>query len=71
MIKQGIDIYSVTSDLQCEAITYAIPYLERLIAEMYLSEKNPLSAGQNLVVAVMVHTGFSRGDSVIINKSSI
>ena len=71
MIKKGIDIYSVASDLQCEAITYTIPYLERLIAEMYLSEKNPLSAGQNLVVAVMVHTGFSQGDSVIINKSSI
>ena len=46
MIKQDIGIYSVASNLRCEATTYTMPYLERFIAETCVNKKSPLLLGK-------------------------
>ena len=51
--------------------TYTMPYIEKPIIDTSVGCLNPLPAGQNLMVAVLSHTGFNQEDSVIINKSSI
>ena len=69
--KQAIGIYSMAASVGCEAATYTMPYIEKPITDTRVGRLNPLPAGQNLMVAVLSHTGFNQEDSVIINKSSI
>ena len=71
MRKQTIGIYSMAANVRCEATTYTMPYIEKPIIDTRVGRLNPLPAGQNLMVAVLSHTGFNQKDSVIINKSSI
>ena len=39
-----------------------------MVIDTRVGRLNPLPAGQNLMVAVLSHTGFNQKDSVIINK---
>ena len=71
MRKQAIGICSMAANVRCEATTYTMPYLEKPIIDTRVGRLNPLPAGQNLIIAVLAHTGFKQEDSVIINKSSI
>ena len=71
MRKQAIGIYSMAANVRWEATTYTMPYIEKPIIDTRVGHLNPLSAEQNLMVAVLSHTGFNQENSVIINNSSI
>ena len=61
----------MAANIRCEATTNIMPYIEKPIIDARVGRLNSLPAGQNLMVAVLSHTGFNQEDSVIINKSSI
>ena len=60
MRKQAIGIYSMAANVRCEGATYAMSYIEKPIVDTRVGHLNPLPAGQNLMVAVLAHTGFNQ-----------
>ena len=61
----------MAANVRCEGTTYTMSYVEKTIVDTRVGHLNPFPAGQNLMVAVLAHTGFNQKDYVIINKSSI
>lgn len=74
MGKQAIGFPFSNLNYRTDTTTHIMSYPEKPVVQSKYSEYNhcdTMSFGSNLVVAIMMYTGFNQEDSVIMNQSAI
>jgi DNA-directed RNA polymerase II subunit RPB2 len=72
--KQAMGIYATNFDARMDKTAYILNYPSRPLVDtriMGVLKLNKIPSGQNIIVAIMSHTGYNQEDSVLVNKASI
>jgi DNA-directed RNA polymerase II subunit RPB2 len=72
--KQAMGIYATNFDARMDKTAYILNYPSKPLVDtriMGILKLNKIPSGQNIVVAIMSHTGYNQEDSVLVNKASI
>ena len=72
--KQAMGIYATNFDTRMDKTAYILNYPSRPLVDtriMGVLKLNKIPSGQNIIVAIMSHTGYNQEDSVLVNKASI
>jgi len=74
MGKQAIGIYVSNFKKRMDKTAYVLNYTMRPLVEtrvMNMMKLNELPCGNQVIVAIMTHSGYNQEDSVLINKGSL
>jgi DNA-directed RNA polymerase II subunit RPB2 len=74
MGKQAIGIYVSNFNKRMDKTAYVLNYTMRPLVEtrvMNMMKLNELPCGNQVIVAIMTHSGYNQEDSVLINKGSL
>lgn len=74
MGKQAMGVYVSNFQKRMDKTAYVLNYPMRPLVEtrvMNMLKLNNMSSGNQVIVAIMTHSGFNQEDSVLINKGSI
>ena len=74
MGKQAIGMYVTNFDNRMDKTAYILTYPMRPLVDtriMNLLQLNNVPSGEQVIVAIMTHTGYNQEDSVLFNKGSI
>lgn len=74
MAKQALGIYHANHATRFETTSKCLAYPSRPLFETQINEVlglNELPAGDMVIVAIMIYTGFNQEDAIIMNKGSI
>jgi DNA-directed RNA polymerase II subunit RPB2 len=72
--KQAIGIYATNFNNRMDTMSYILHYPQKpLVTTKYnsLTYNDNLPYGENLIVAIVSHSGYNQEDAVIMNRSSI
>ena len=72
--KQGMGIYATNFEKRMDKTAYILNYPGRPLVDtriMPILKFNNIPSGQNIIVAIMTHTGYNMEDSLLINQGSI
>jgi DNA-directed RNA polymerase II subunit RPB2 len=72
--KQGMGIYATNFEQRMDKTAYILNYPGRPLVDtriMPILKFNNIPSGQNIIVAIMTHTGYNMEDSLLINQGSI
>lgn len=72
--KQAIGIYATNFEHRMDKTAYILNYPSRPLVDtriMPILKFNNVPSGQNIIVAIMTHTGYNMEDSVLVNQGSI
>lgn len=74
MGKQAIGMYVTNYDNRMDKTAYVLTYPMRPLVEtriMNIIKLNNIPSGQQVIVAIMSHTGYNQEDSLLFNKGAI
>jgi len=74
MGKQAIGMYVTNYDNRMDKTAYVLTYPMRPLVEtriMNIIKLNNIPSGQQVIVAIMSHTGYNQEDSILFNKGAI
>jgi len=74
MGKQAIGMYVTNYDNRMDKTAYVLTYPMRPLVEtriMNIIKLNNIPSGQQIIVAIMSHTGYNQEDSLLFNKGAI
>lgn len=74
MGKQAIGMYVTNFDKRLDKTAYVLNYPMRPLVDtrvMNLLKLNKVPSGEQVIVAIMTHTGYNQEDSILFNKGSI
>ena len=74
MGKQAIGVYVSNFNKRFDKTAYVLNYTMRPLVEtriMNMMQLNKLPSGNQVIVAIMTHSGFNQEDSIIFNEGSI
>ena len=74
MGKQAIGMYVTNFDKRLDKTAYVLNYPMRPLVDtrvMNLLKLNRVPSGEQVIVAIMTHTGYNQEDSILFNKGSI
>jgi DNA-directed RNA polymerase II subunit RPB2 len=74
MGKQSIGMYVTNYDNRMDKTAYVLTYPMRPLVEtriMNIIKLNNIPSGQQVIVAIMSHTGYNQEDSLLFNKGAI
>ena len=74
MGKQAIGIYASNFNKRMDKTAYILNYPMKPLVEtrvMNMLKMNTLSSGNQVIVAIMTHSGFNQEDSILFNKASV
>ena len=74
MGKQAIGIYVSNFNKRFDKTAYVLNYTMRPLVEtriMNMLQLNKLPSGNQVIVAIMTHSGFNQEDSILFNEGSI
>tara|TARA_Y100000768_G_C23990469_1_gene692162 strand:+ start:820 stop:4338 length:3519 start_codon:yes stop_codon:yes gene_type:complete len=74
MGKQALGIYASNFNQRMDKTAYILNYPAKPLVEtriMNMLKMNDLSSGNQVIVAIMTHSGFNQEDSLLFNKGSI
>ena len=74
MGKQAIGIYATNFNSRMDKTAYVLGYPMKPLVEtriMNMLNLHNLSSGNQVIVAIMTHSGFNQEDSILFNKGSI
>jgi DNA-directed RNA polymerase II subunit RPB2 len=74
MGKQAIGVYVSNFDKRVDKTSYVLNYTMRPLVEtriMNMLKLNRLPSGNQVIVAIMTHSGYNQEDSIIFNRGSI
>ena len=72
--KQAMGVYATNYENRMDKTAYILNYPMKPLVEtriMNLIHLNKIPSGNQLIVAIMTHTGYNQEDSLLINKGSI
>jgi DNA-directed RNA polymerase II subunit RPB2 len=72
--KQAMGIYATNFEKRMDKTAYILNYPSRPLVDtriMPILKLNHVPSGQNIIVAIMTHTGYNMEDSVLINQGSL
>jgi DNA-directed RNA polymerase II subunit RPB2 len=74
MGKQAIGVYVSNFNKRMDKTAYILNYTMRPLVDtrvMNIMKLNELPSGNQVIVAIMTHSGFNQEDSILVNKGSI
>ena len=74
MGKQAMGMYVTNFDTRMDKTSYILSYPMRPAVDtrlMNLIQLNNIPSGEQIIVAIMTHTGYNQEDSLIFNKASL
>ena len=74
MGKQAMGMYVTNFDNRLDKTAYVMTYSMRPLVDtrvMNLIQLNQIPSGNQIIVAIMTHTGYNQEDSILFNKGSI
>ena len=74
MGKQAIGIYASNFNKRMDKTSYILNYPMKPLVEtriMNMLKINTLSSGNQVIVAIMTHSGFNQEDSILFNRGSV
>ena len=74
MGKQAMGMYVTNFDNRLDKTAYVMTYSMRPLVDtrvMNLIELNQIPSGNQIIVAIMTHSGYNQEDSILFNKGSI
>lgn len=74
MGKQAMGVYVTNYDQRMDKTAYVLTYPMRPLVDtrlMNMMNINNLPSGEQVIVAIMTHTGYNQEDSILFNKGSI
>jgi DNA-directed RNA polymerase II subunit RPB2 len=72
--KQAMGIYATNFEKRMDKTAYILNYPGRPLVDtriMPILKFNNVPSGQNIIVAIMTHTGYNMEDSVLVNQGSL
>ena len=74
MGKQAMGMYVTNYDARMDKTAYVLSYPMRPLVDtrlMNMMNLNKIPSGEQIIVAIMTHTGYNQEDSILFNKGSI
>lgn len=74
MAKQSLGVYVTNFDNRMDKTSYVLTYPMRPLVDtrlMNIIKMNNIPSGEQVIVAIMSHTGYNQEDSILFNKGSI
>jgi DNA-directed RNA polymerase II subunit RPB2 len=74
MGKQAMGMYVTNYDLRMDKTSYVLTYPMRPLVDtrlMNIMNINQLPSGEQVIVAIMTHSGYNQEDSILFNRGSI
>lgn len=74
MGKQAMGMYVTNYDSRMDKTAYVLSYPMRPLVDtrlMNMMNLNKIPSGEQIIVAIMTHTGYNQEDSILFNKGSI
>lgn len=74
MGKQAMGIYVTNYDTRMDKTAYVLSYPMRPLVDtriMNMMKLNKIPSGEQIIVAIMTHSGYNQEDSILFNKGSI